>query len=373
MKLVIITRFFPRDYVGGGENVIYNIWKKAIENEYEVKLITGWTKDKTLLPKSAYKIDLRSKNRFWRYIRLYRAVKKAVAKEKPNIIHTNTMEIPVLSVPTVVMVHHVSHFVNITGSFFQRIRLVIQRELVLRRLGKSKYIVAVSNATKEDLENLGIDPRKIKVIHNGIEFERFDKIKKAAYKAIQKNKGDKFVIVYPSRISREKAQHNAIEAFKELPVDVREKCRLVLPGFVSEINYFNELKRLARGYEIDVVGNVESIEPYYLLADVVVFPTMLKEGFGLVAAEALACGKIVIASDVPAIKEVVGEYGKLIKTGSVEELRDAIVDVYNNRKRYDEIARKGSKYVRSNFSWNMAFEKYKDIYREMINRGDKAE
>jgi glycosyltransferase involved in cell wall biosynthesis len=363
MKICIATRFFPQDYVGGGENVIFNIWKNAVQKEYEVKLISGWVKDPALLPKSAYKVDLRSKNRFIRYFKLYRAVKKFVSREKPNVVHTNTMEIPALSVPTIVMVHHVSHFVEIKGSFFERIRLMLQRELVIKRLEKAKYIVAVSNSTKEDLERLGINPSKIRVIHNGIDFERFDRIKKGILDVLKKQK--EFVIVYPSRISKEKAQHVAIRAFKELPLEIREKCRLVLPGFVSDRKYLSRLKKHIQGYNIDILENVESIEPYYLAADLVIFPTMLKEGFGLVAAEALACSKPVIASDVPAVREVLGKYGTLVEVGSINKLKDAIIDVYKHRKRYERIAKKGNDYVRKTFSWKKAFEKYDKLYEEI--------
>src|SRR3989338_2485343 len=209
MKLCIVTRFFPKDYYGGGESVIYNIWKKARENNYEVSLISGWTKDPKLLPDNCHKVDLRSKNRFMRYIRLFSAVKRFVKDIKPDIIHTNTMEIPETGIPTIVMVHHVSHYLEPGRSAIENFRLIIQRKLVKRRLQKARFIVAVSNATKDDLIRLGIAPEKIRVIHNGIEFERFDNFKKKKsdriidkIKTNTKKTADSrlFTIVYPSRI-----------------------------------------------------------------------------------------------------------------------------------------------------------------------------
>ncbi len=370
MKLCIITRFFPKDYYGGGESVIYNIWKKA-SSKYDVSLISGWTKDPELLPDNSYKVDLRSKNRFIRYIKLFFGVKRFVRHIKPDIIHTNTMEIPETGIPTIVMVHHVSHFLDIgnkQNSFFAKLRLRIQKKLVVNRLKRARFIVTVSNATKDDLLKLEIDVAKIKVIHNGIDFDRFDETKKKIIKAKKIDKNRIFKIVYPSRISPEKGQHIAIDAYKQLPTEIRSKTKLVLAGFVSDNRYLAQIQALAQGKNIEILPNVAEIEQYYFLSDLIIFPTLLKEGFGLVAAEALACSKPIIASDMPAIKEVVNDYGVLIEPNNAEKLSAAIVDVYKNKKKYAALTKKGNAYVRKNFSWETAFEKYHELYEKISKK-----
>jgi len=377
MRICIITRFFPKDYLGGGENVIYNIWKRAIENNYEVSLISGWTKDQKLLPDNCYKVNLTSKNRFIRYIKLFFSVKRFIKEIKPDIIHTNTMEIPETGIPTVVMVHHVSHYLEPGKSVIENLRLNIQRMLVKRRLQKARFIVAVSNATKDDLIRLGIASEKIRVIHNGIEFERFDAFKKKNANDKTRTKPKKtvndrlFMIVYPSRISPEKGQHVAINAIKLLPKDVLDNVKLILPGFVSDADYLKEIQTLAQGYPIEILPNVENIEQYYFFADLIIFPTLLKEGFGLVAAEALACSKPIIASDMPAIREVVDKYGVLIEPNNPAKLVNAIIDITKDRKRYAALAKKGNAYVRKNFSWEAAFVKYDELYEEIYNNSIK--
>lgn len=359
MKLAIITRYFPQDYFGGGESVVFNLWKMA-KDVYDVSLISGWVNDPKLLPEGTYSVDLRSKNRFIRYLRLYFNSKQFVKKINPDIIHTNTMEVPNFGIPTVVMVHHIGHLIGNTGE--QNIMTKIQIALVKRKLNRATQIVAVSNATKDDLVNIGVDESKIKVIYNGIDTSRF-KPKKARNK--------KFTIVYPSRISREKGQHLAIKAVCELDDKFRKKVRLVIAGFVSDKSYLDELKFAAKGLPIEIKQNVDKIEEEYMNADVVIFPTLMYEGFGLVAAEALCCGKPVIATDVPAVREVVKDNGILIQFGDYKELADAIVKLYNEPKLREKFGREGRKFVLKNFTWEIAFKKYREVYEGLLTSSQK--
>ncbi len=77
-----------------------------------------------------------------------------------------------------------------------------------------------------------------------------------------------------------------------------------------------------------LVGHVpdEELANRYRAADVVVVPTVAGEGFGLVAAEALACGTPVIASAQGGLKEVVrdGQDGLLVPPGDAQALASAL-------------------------------------------------
>ncbi|MFC1800490.1 glycosyltransferase family 4 protein [Nanoarchaeota archaeon] len=357
MKLLIITRFFPKDYLGGGEEVVYNIWKNA-KKHYDVSLISGWVNDPKLLPEDTHTIDLRSKNRFIRYLKLYFGVKKYIKITKPDVIHTNTMEIPETSTPTVVMVHHLGHFFGKSHekSMLSKLRLKMQKSLVKKRLNRAKQIVTVSKATRDDVIKLGINPEKIEVIYNGIDV---DKLKP------KETNNKKFTIVLPSRISREKGQNIAIDAIKLMPDDIKKKLELVIVGFVSDERYLNELKDKAKNLPITIEANVPDIVKYYQKADLIVFPTLMYEGFGLVAAEAMCCEKPVIASNFPAIKEVVNENGILVNPNDSKELSEAIVKLFKNKSMRDKFSKQGRKFVLNNFTWDIAFKKYKKIYDKL--------
>ena len=364
-KVLIISRFFPEDYKGGGESVIHNIWKRARQH-YDVRLVTGWVNNPKLLPQGTYAVDLRSKNRFVRYFKLYFAVKKYANKIKPDLIHSNAIEVPKLKFPTIVTSHHLGHMLGrIKESPIRRIRTKIQKIFLKKRYKQFKKVLAVSHSTKNDLIELGINPKKIKVIYNGIDINKF---KPKCTKTKQEK--NKFIILYLSRISREKGQHIAINAVKHLkqtlPKEQMQNIVLYIVGFVSDKKYLNQLKKMSKDLPVKILSNVPSIVDYYNKCDVFIFPTMMTEGFGLVSAEAFCCKKPVIASDYPAIREVVRQNGIMVPPGRSKPLADAIIKLYKNPKLRKKFAINGRKFVLQNFTWEIAFKKYKQVYDSIL-------
>jgi glycosyltransferase involved in cell wall biosynthesis len=78
---------------------------------------------------------------------------------------------------------------------------------------------------------------------------------------------------------------------------------------------------------VNFLGTVNDIPSLLWQSDVFVFSTTFQEGFGTVLIEALAAGCAIIASDVPACREVLkgGEYGKLVPMNDPISLSKAII------------------------------------------------
>lgn len=96
---------------------------------------------------------------------------------------------------------------------------------------------------------------------------------------------------------------------------------------------FQELQTLSTSLGLNNVTFLGSRKDVPILlhnSSLFVFSTTHQEGFGTVLIEALASGCTIIASDVPACKEVLkgGEYGKLVPAGNVTALADAIVHAF---------------------------------------------
>lgn len=113
---------------------------------------------------------------------------------------------------------------------------------------------------------------------------------------------------------------------------------------------------------VDFPGRVPSVPPYLAAFDIAVFPSRW-EGFGLVAAEAMATGTPVVASDIPAFREVVGDAGVLVTPEDPAALAEGIDKLLNNPNHRASLATQGLKRVRERFSVEHVAEQYADLYR----------
>lgn len=356
MKICYITRAFPKDSFGGGELHTYELWKRA-KKIYDTSLISGYKNDKGLLPKNTFAISQKNGNKFLNYLTFYKKSRKYLKEIKPDIIHATCYEFPDRGAKTILNSYHLGHLLGYTGN--KNLITKMQLALVKRRLKKFDRIIAISKATYNDLLKLGVREDKLRMVYPGIDFDKFNPGR------LKKIKNKKFTIVYPARISREKGQHIAIEAITKIPIELLKDMELVLAGYVSDKEYLNELKRAAFSWPVKFELNVKDIVKYYRLADLIVFPTLMYEGFGFTAAEALACEKPIIASDFPAIREIVGKNGLLIKPGDSNNLASAIEILYDNKVLRDMFAKKGKKDVQRRFNWEKSFKEYCRIYEEL--------
>jgi glycosyltransferase involved in cell wall biosynthesis len=108
----------------------------------------------------------------------------------------------------------------------------------------------------------------------------------------------------------------------------------------------------------------------YLSSDVLVLPSVsMNEAFGLVTLEAASAGCAVVASDLPGLRDVVKEFGLLVKPNDPRGLRDALLTLEDVAVR-EKYATKG-RHVVKEYSWQKVAEKYNRIYSKTIY-GDSA-
>jgi len=79
------------------------------------------------------------------------------------------------------------------------------------------------------------------------------------------------------------------------------------------------------------------------------------EGFGLVFAEAMSCGTLVITTDLPAIADIVedNETGFIVKQRNSGEISDKIIHLLNNRDKLNAMKIKARDYIVQNFDWEI--------------------
>lgn len=351
-KINFVARNYFINCPGGCEKVFYEIYKRA-DKDFDCKIISSY-KNKNNLPKNSsvfkkLKINNKTLNYFYYMINM-----SFRGNFGCNLVHANNLECLRLSnKPFILTIHHVGHFIdeNIRHqSWFNK----LMAKILVWQANNASIVTTVSNNTKNDLEKMGVK-KEIIIIPNGINLNEFRPLKN------KKNK--KFIISHVSRISPEKGQDFTIKCFENLPEIIRKKCELKIIGHVSDINYFNSLKKKGINYLINLSN--EEYSKKIAESDLVVFPTFMAEGFGLVVLEAMACGIPIIASNQPAIKEAGGNVCQYFKQGNSQEFIKKIIKIYKSKKLREELSKKGLEWVKK-FSWDKVYKEYKKLYLEML-------
>ncbi|MGH3104235.1 MAG: glycosyltransferase family 4 protein [Gaiellaceae bacterium] len=240
---------------------------------------------------------------------------------------------------TVLDVQHEFH-----PDFFPRGELLYRRVVYPRSVRRSQLVIAISEHVKETLvERLRIDPDRIRVIHLGVDLERFTP---------GEGPREPFLL-YPANRWPHKNHERLFEAFALVRRE-RPDLRLVLTGAGHED------KPVPEGVEARGRVPDEDLAALYRSASALVFPS-LYEGFGQPTIEAMACGCPVVASSTTALPEVVGDAARLFDPTSVDEMAAAVLDVLADP---GELVARGLKRARR-FTWDACARAHDTVYREL--------
>jgi len=116
---------------------------------------------------------------------------------------------------------------------------------------------------------------------------------------------------------------------------------------------------------VKIIDYVKHLNLFYAASDVFVLPTF-NDNFGLVVAEAMACGKPVIVSNRGAPQELIGDTGLIFEYGSHHELADKIAILLENEDLRQKLGVKARKRIAENFTWDKAAGKYADLYEKIL-------
>jgi glycosyltransferase involved in cell wall biosynthesis len=131
-------------------------------------------------------------------------------------------------------------------------------------------------------------------------------------------------------------------------------------------------RRLGLAESVRFLGHVPQADlpALYSAADLFVFPS-LYEGFGLPALEALACGTPVVASNVSALPEVVGDAALQVSPLDVEALADAMDRLLRDDRLRADLRERGLQRA-AQFSWEKAARQTAEVYRRVVEARKEA-
>jgi glycosyltransferase involved in cell wall biosynthesis len=242
------------------------------------------------------------------------AVERAVRAFAPDVVLSNSVECVPTGVPVVLVVHDLNFGALPGGASAEWARRAVYRV----QCGRAAAVIVPSEATRARLIDLGVVASKVHVVPNGIDLARWVPVPSGPTQALTR-------FAYPARIFPGKGQHAAIDALGRMRPDQRARAHLTIAGAAVDRIYLDQLRVQAYRLPVAFQTDVPDLLPVYQAADAVVFPTLIEEGFGLTALEAMACGKPVIYYEQPAIREATGGHAEGVPRDDAGALRDAML------------------------------------------------
>jgi glycosyltransferase involved in cell wall biosynthesis len=364
MRILMVARRFPPDVRSGTETVFANLLEEA-RRRHEVRLVAGYRTSPEGFPPETVAVDLRDKGAS-AYLAMGWAAAREARRFRPDVVLSNSVEIAVPGVPNALIVHDLNfgRAVDDRGA-----GTALREQLYKWRGGAIARVIAVSEVTAARLVEIGVSRDRIAVIPNGVDTRRFTPGGTPQPMATPPP-GFRLPpvpltrFVYPARILPGKGQHAAIDALGRMRPDLRWRARVTIVGAVADRIYADQLKIQAFHQPVEFAYDVPDIVPYYRDADVVLFPTLMEEGFGFTAVEAMACGKPVIWYDQPAIREATGGIGIAVRRDDADGLRDAMLRLMDHPEERVALGEAGRRFVEGR-SWAKVWERYEAVLAEI--------
>jgi glycosyltransferase involved in cell wall biosynthesis len=292
----------------------------------------------------------------------------------PDLVHIPLNRVPLLMVrPYVVTVHDMA---NLLYEQPTNVRMRLRRFRFRRGLVRASRVIAVSEATKRDVERLmDVPPSRIRRVYNAPD-PGFVGADSQAGTDEQRRILERYQIAYPfllyaGAIRRHKNVPRLVEAFAVVRSQLADHpvyrdLRLVIIG--DTISQYPAVRQAVIKSRVEHVvrflGFVpfETLRCFYVSAAAFVFPSQ-HEGFGLPPLEAMACGAPVVTSSVSSLPEVVGDAAVLVKPDNVFDIARGIREVLLDDALRGELIRRGREQA-ARFSWERTARQVLEIYKE---------
>lgn len=224
---------------------------------------------------------------------------------------------------------------------------------VARRLNR---IVTVSHSARDDIASeFGVDPARISVVHNGVDTETF--------RPMEVRRDAQRIICTASADQPLKGLQHLLPAFAQLR-EARPDVRLTIIGTPKAGGATEQTiarLKLSECVEFRHGLSTDALVEAYASARLAVVPSEY-EGFGLPAAEAMACGLPVVAAAGGGLPEVVGDAGLIVPVADPQALCSAMQRIFDDPALEARLRRAGRARMQAQFGWQDTATAMLDLY-----------
>lgn len=401
MKIVVICHYFPPE-IGAPSARIYEMSKRWVELGNEVHVVTCFPNHPTGIIPDEYK-GMKYKLENMDGIHVHRNYIYATPNKgfiKKTLGHISFMLSSVfysmkkIDKPDVIITSSPTFFSIISGYWYSlrkkadfileirdlwpaaMIELGVMKEGFITRVlekmemffyKKSKILIMVTQSFKENVVSRGIDEGKVHVITNGFNQELFYPREKNEDLVNKYNLQDKFVISYVGAHGISQNLSTILEVAKKLKTNKNIEFVFVGEGAEKE-----KLKQIANDKKLSNVQFIDSqpkelIPEFYNSSDLCLIPLKNIELFKTFIPskmfEIMACGVPIVASLEGEAAQILedSKAAKVVKPDNPEEIASAIIELINDKEKYNGMKANGPGFVVENFARNKLAEKYLEL------------
>jgi glycosyltransferase involved in cell wall biosynthesis len=368
MKKINVLHIIPGLGIGGAEKVVLCLHRCTDQNQFrswivhwgeqQALLSLGETSDSSIIREELEKVL--SVGTICKLVRIVRA-------NQVDIIQTHLIDADLLGFfvslltrkPVIITVH--SYPFPIETRHGIRYRII--------SLFNSRFI-CVSNTVKGHFSRVtGIAPGRIDVVYNGIPLAEFSRERsereRAALRCQLSIPGDHCIVGTVARLIEDKGHRYLLSAVPSILAAHPKTTFLLVGDGELRVELVALCHELAIERQVFFAGTRTDIPDLLDIMDIFIYPTF-REALGISVIEAMAMGKVIVATDDAAIPELItgGQEGLLVHPGDPQGIATAVIDLLNNPERRQALG-KAAKRKATHFSTEQMARKMEEIYRQV--------
>lgn len=265
----------------------------------------------------------------------------------------------------------VDHGTTAEGS----LRYKLTKMLETHVFKQANAITTICEGLRSDIASRGIPAEKITVIPNAVDIEKFS-FGVAPDQTLRTQLGlqDKIVLGFIGSFYAYEGLPLLLDALPTILQKQPETRLLLVGGGPQETLIKQKTQELGLQQQVIFTGRVphDQVQNYYNQVDIFVYPRLSMRLTDLVTPlkplEAMAQGRLVIASDVGGHKELIEHQrnGYLFKANDVDDLAATVLSLLDQPQQWEKLRQAGRSYVEQTRNWIKSVDNYKNIYSQLI-------
>ncbi len=326
----------------------------------------------------------------WDVVRtLARRIEEVAAIEKPDILHAHSPALNGLAALragrklNLPVVYECRAFwedaaVDHGTSREWGLRYRVTRALETRVFRQANAVTTICEGLRAEIASRGIPAKKITVIPNAVDTDSFS-FGAGADPALQQKLGltGKIVLGFIGSFYAYEGIPLLLQALPALLRQHPELRLLLVGGGPQEAQIRDTIATLGLQEAVILTGRVphEQVQDYYNLVDIFAYPRLPMRLTDLVTPlkplEAMAQGRLVVASDVGGHKELIedGVTGRLFRAGDVEALAAVVNDLLEHSAQWPQLKQNGRRFVETERNWAASVARYRPVYETLAGGG----